>query len=119
MTEKQNTKQYDLEERTYKFARRVNAYTKSLPVNSVNIEIGKQLIRSGGSVGANYIEANESFSRKDFIMRVKICRKEAKESSYWLKLSEANREYLNEKDLLIKEADELMKIFGSIIEKCK
>ena len=79
---------YDLEDRTFKFARRVNVYVNSLPRTISNQENGKQLVRSSGSVGANYIEANESFSRKDFVMRVKICRKEAKESQYWLRLTE-------------------------------
>ena len=78
---------YDLEERTFIFAQVVTKYIKLLPKNLTNIEIGKQLIRSAGSVGANYIEANEALSKKDFLMRIKICRKEAKESHYWLRLS--------------------------------
>ena len=119
MSQIQNTKHFDLEERTYKFAKKVNSYVKILPKDCCNLENGKQLIRSSGSVGANYIEANESLSKKDFVMRVKICRKEAKESSYWLKLSEPSEGSLNAKDSLIKEANELTKIFGSIIEKCK
>jgi four helix bundle protein len=88
-----------------------------LPRTISNIEDSKQLIRSSGSVGANYIEANESLSKKDFIMRVKICRKEAKETIYWLRLVNTNIE--NERNILIKEGTELMKIFGSILEKCK
>jgi four helix bundle protein len=71
-------------------------------------------------VGANYIEANESLSKKDFSMRVKICRKEAKESRYWLRLIEARGEDAeNRRQSLINEATELMKIFGSIVEKAK
>jgi len=71
-------------------------------------------------VGANYIEANEALSKKDFAMRVKICRKEAKESGYWLKLTEVNREDAEkQRKLLIQEATELTKIFGSILEKTK
>ena len=79
-----NSKQYDydLEDRTFEFARRVRLLVKQLAKTAANIEDGKQLIRSSGLVGANYIEANESFSRKDFFMRIKICRKEAKESNY-------------------------------------
>jgi four helix bundle protein len=73
-------KQYDLEDRTFEFARRVRALVKIIPKTIGNIEDGKQLVRSSGSVGANYIEANESLSKKDFLMRVKISRKEAKES---------------------------------------
>lgn len=77
---------YDLEERTFQFAKRVRLYIKKLPKTISTIEDGKQIIRSSGSVGANYIEANEALSKKDFLMRVKICRKEAKESAYFLRL---------------------------------
>ncbi len=72
-----------------------------------------------GSVGANYIEANESLSKKDFIMRIKICRKEAKESRYWLRLIDisGNGEHEEERKALIQEASELMNIFGSILRK--
>ena len=119
MTKIQNAKQYDLEDRTLNFARRVNKYVNNLPRTTSNIENGRQLVRSAGSVGANYIEANEALSRKDFAMRVKICRKEAKESKYWLTLTEPKPDDLGERDLLIKEAGELTKIFGSIVEKSK
>jgi len=119
MSEIRNTKQYDLEERTFKFARDCRAFVKKLPKTTGNIEDGKQLVRSSGSVGANYIEANESFSKKDFVLRAKISRKEAKESRYWLKLVDAggNQDLEKERELLIKEATELMNIFGSIIRK--
>lgn len=118
MTKIQNSKQYDLEERTLKFAKEVIGFVKGLPRSLANAEIAKQLIRSSGSIGANYIEANESLSKKDFLMRIKICRKESKESIYWLKLLETEDQ---EKSggLLIREATELMKIFGSIVEKTK
>ena len=82
MTEIQNTKHYDLEERTFEFARRCRVFVKILPKTIGNIEDGKQLIRSSGSVGANYIEANESLSKRDFVLRAKICRKEVKEIRY-------------------------------------
>jgi four helix bundle protein len=84
-----------------------------------NIEDGKQVIKASGSVGANYIEANESLSKKDFIMRIKICRKEAKESRYWLRLLDINSqlELEDEQNHLVQEATELMKIFGSILQK--
>ncbi len=90
-----------------------------LPKTIPNIENGKQLVRSGGSVGANYIEANEALSRKDFVLRIKICRKESKESRYWLHLTEPFPENIPEKEALIKEATEFIKIFNSIIEKSK
>jgi len=80
----------------------------------------KQLVRSSGSVGANYIEVNESLNKKDLTMRVKICRKEAKESRYWLNLLQVNNENMEKrKALLIQEATELTKIFRAIVEKCE
>ncbi len=115
----QNTQQYDLGERTLKFTKRVVIYVNNLLKTVSNIEVGKQLIRSAGSVGANYIEAEESLSKKDFIMRIKISRKEAKESRYWLILSEPKLDQYREKDELIQESTELMKIFGSIVEKSR
>ena len=119
MTEVQKSKLYDLEERTFTFAQRTRSFIKKLPKTVGNFEDGKQLIRSSGSCGANYIEANESFSKKDFVLRVKICRKEAKESRFWLKLVDTNndRELEKERDELIQEATELMNIFGAIIRK--
>jgi len=119
MEEISKNKPYDLEERTFQFAKRAFSYFRLLPKTATNIEVSKQGIRSSGSIGANFIEANEAFSRKDFAMRVKICRKEAKESIYWLRLSEPNEHQEQEKNELIGEATELMKIFGSIIEKSK
>lgn len=119
MDENQNFKQYDLEERTFQFAKNVALYIKQIFKSISNIEYGKQVIRASGSVGANYIEANEALSKKDFIMRIKICRKEAKESAYWLRLIvETNDEkYKHEGMILHKEAIELKKIFSSILVK--
>ena len=113
-----NTKIYDLEERTLKFAKSVVNFTNLLPKTVANTEMVKQVIRSSGSVGANYIEANESLGKKDFAMRIRICRKEAKETIYWLKLVETNTDSLeNKRDMLVKEGTELMKIFGAILLK--
>ena len=118
MTETQNPKRYDLEERTFKFAKRVRILVSKLTKTISNIEDGKQAVRSSGSIGANYIEANEALSKKDFMMRIKICRKEAKETNYWLNLFDINNTELeNERKLLTKEASELTNIFGSIIRK--
>lgn len=119
MKDSRNSKRYDLEERTFEFAKRTRNYVNNLPKSLSNIEYGRQLVRSSGSVGANYIEANESLSRKDFGMRVKISRKEIKESKYWIELTEPKDDFLKERQLLISEAIELMKIFGSIVEKIK
>ncbi|OGZ67531.1 MAG: four helix bundle protein [Candidatus Staskawiczbacteria bacterium RIFCSPHIGHO2_02_FULL_34_10] len=115
----QNSKRYDLGDRTLEFAKRVVAYVNRLPRTIANIEVGKQLVRSSGSVGANYIEAEESLSRKDFCMRIKISRKEAKESRYWILISEPIAQQQLEKDILVQEGTELTKIFGAIIEKSK
>jgi four helix bundle protein len=120
MAKIENSKQYNLEQRTLEFAKAVIRFVKALQMSMANIEVAKQLIRSAGSIGANYIEANESLSKKDFLMRIKICRKESKETTYWLKLVEIKeRDEEKERSLLIAEATELMKIFGSIVEKAK
>ncbi|KKU49018.1 four helix bundle protein [Candidatus Uhrbacteria bacterium RIFCSPLOWO2_12_FULL_46_10] len=120
MTQITSTKQrpYDSEERTLQFAKHVSQFIRGLPKNITNIEYAKQLARSAGSVGANYIEANECLSRKDFAMRVKIAKKEAKESRYWLQLLEVSTP-VDDKDRLnlIDEATQLMKIFGAVIER--
>jgi len=119
MTKIQNTKQYDLEERTFQYAKNVALYIRQLPRNVSNLEYDKQAVDASGSVGANSIEANEALSKKDFIMRIKICRKEAKESAYWLRLIiETNDEkYKQEGKKLREEALELKKIFSSILLK--
>jgi len=112
------TKIYDLEERTYVFAKECRILVKSLPKTISNIEDGKQLVRSSGSTGANYIEANEKLGNKDFLMRAKIARKEAKESHYWLKLlSDMNPSSNETIEELKLEALEIKKILSAIINK--
>jgi len=106
---------YDLEERTYQFAKDIRLFIKHVPKTLTNVDDCKQLGRSSGSVGANYIEANEAVSRKDFIYRIKICRKEIKESRLFLKLFDTGMENDEPKHQLINEAIELEKIFGAII----
>jgi four helix bundle protein len=112
-----DSSRFDLEDRTYEFARSVRAFVKRLPRTICNIEDVKQLVRSSGSVGSNYIEANDSLSRKDFLMRIRICRKESKESRYWLRLldtrEDAKLETVRQK--MTSEAEQLMKIFGAIL----
>jgi len=119
MAEKRNPKQYDLEDRTLEFAKRVRTFVKQLKKTIANEEDGRQLVKASGSVGANYIEANESLGKKDFLMRIKICRKEAKESRYWLRLIDADgqAELEKEREALENEARELAHIFGSIVTK--
>jgi four helix bundle protein len=112
---KPSKRAYDLEERTYKFAKRVREFVKDLPRSISNLEDTKQLVRASGSVGANYIEANETLGDKDFIYRMRICRKEAKESRYFLKLLTVHDEH--EREELVQEATELMLIFNAIVRK--
>ncbi|HEY2414190.1 MAG TPA: four helix bundle protein [Pirellulaceae bacterium] len=111
--------QYDLESRTYRFAKQTREFVKRLPRTICNIEDVKQLARSSNSVGANYIEANESLSKKDFRMRIKICRKESKESAYHLRLldTRGSDELNARRDSLVQEATELLKIFNAILRK--
>ncbi len=119
MSEIKNSKPYDLEERTAQFAEHCRDFVKKLPKTTPNFEYGKQLIRSSGSQAANYIEANEALGKKDFLMRVKTCRKETKESCLWLRLCDTNndQELEKERKSLIAEGIELRKIFTSILEK--
>src|SRR6476620_5403638 len=103
---------YDLEERTFRFAVAVRALSRSLPIDIANREDLRQIVRSSGSVGANYIEANDGISRSDFAYRIKVSKKEAKESIYWLRLlAESNPSSRLAILELTREAEELMKIF--------
>ena len=110
---------YDLEERTFQFAKRVRMFAKDIPFSIAVAEDIKQAVRSSGSIGANYIEANESSSDKDFLYRIKISRKEAKESIYWLRLLKETSDQLDSNRMqdLIDEANELRRILSSIIKK--
>ncbi len=110
---------YDLEERTALFAERVRNFCLKLPKNAANVEYIQQLIRSGSSPGANYIEANESIGDKDFKMKIKTCRRESKESAYWLRLviSDGSAEQENERTYLRQEAKEFILIFTAILKK--
>jgi len=120
MTKNQNTKQYDLEDRTLEFGKRIIHLSKALPKNAINFRLVDQVVRSGTSMGANYREANETETKKDFLFRMRICRKEGKETIYWLNLIiEANPEFEKRIQPLLKETYELVKIFAAIIEKCK
>ena len=117
MPQNENSKRFDLEDRTFAFAKRARALVKRLEKTIGNVEDSRQLVRASGSIGANYIEANESLSKKDFVCRIKICRKEAKESRYWLRLVEPPPTAMNERDCLVQEAQELMNTFGAIVRK--
>lgn len=112
------TKRYDLEERTAVFAERIRDFCLKLPKNIINNQYIPQLIRSGSSPGANYIEANECIGTKDFAMKIKTCRRESKESAYWLRLviTDKSIEIENERHALKQEAKELVLIFTTILK---
>ena len=109
----------ELSERTFGFARDVRKAVNQLPKTLSAREDSKQVIRSSGSVAANYLEAQEGLSRKDFFYRLKVCRKEARESQLWLELlAEDGGETVSERlDRLIDEANQLTRIFSSIVKK--
>jgi len=112
-------KVYDLEERTALYAERIRDFCLKLPKNQANNEYIPQLIRSGSSPGANYIEANESIGDKDFKMKIRTCRREAKESAYWLRLIITDKSSImeDESKALRQEAKEFVLIFTSILKK--
>lgn len=110
---------YDLEERTFEFAKAVRNFVKALPRTVSNEVDVRQVVRSSGSVGANYIESQEALSKKDFRLRVRISRKEAKETRYWLRLLTTNDAPVleHERERLVQECTELLKILSAIINK--
>jgi len=120
MTNNLKSKHYDLEPRTLEFGKRVIRLAKALPKNLINNRLIDQVIRSGTSIGANYREANETETKKDFQFRIRICRKESKETIYWLNLiTEANPEFNERIKPLLQETIELVKIFATILIKSK
>ena len=113
-------KKFDLEERTAKFAENIIDLVKKIRINPVNKRIVEQLVGSGGSIGANYCEATESESKKDFIHKVGIAKKEIKETKHWLRLlARSNDELKEELRSLWKESQELLLIFSKIISSCR
>ena len=111
---------FDLEERSFNFAKKVIDLTEKLPKSDKNKIHSNQILRSSSSIGANYIEANEGLGTKDFYLRLKIARKEAKETRFWLKLIEySNSDLRYEIKILTDEVTELIKIFSSIINKAR
>jgi four helix bundle protein len=109
---------YDLEERTYEFAKSIRCFVRKLEINIWNREDIKQVVRSSGSVASNYIEVNEKLGDKDFLMKLRISKKEAKETILWLRLIEVKTDTLEEeRTSLINEAKELQNILGAIFKK--
>ena len=109
----------DLQERTQTFAANVRTFVRSVPKTIVILDDLKQLIRSSGSVGANYIEARAAVSKKDFLYRIRICRKEAEESLFWLSLIQEHIDDVHKKKclILLQEIRELASIFTAGAKK--
>ncbi len=109
-------KNYNLEERTARFGEAVIRFVKRIPQDAINKRLISQIVASAGSVGANYCEANEGESKKDFTHKISICKKEVKETKHWLRmLASSNPECKNDLRILYKEAHELLLIFAKII----
>jgi len=105
--------------RTFDFAERVREFVNAVPRTPSNFEDIRQVIRSSGSVAANYLESQEGLSRKDFFYRIKVCRKESRESGLWLRLIKtgAKEELERAREALVTESEELKRIFASIAGK--
>jgi len=115
-----NSKQYDLEDRTLQYSKKVIELCRELPVGDINRRLKDQLLRSATSIGANYREVNETDTKKDFKNRIRIAKKEAKETVYWLELLlELNSQFDYKIRLLLKETNEFVKILAAIYFKIK
>lgn len=111
---------YDLEERTAKFGENIIDFIQTLSKNDINRSLLSQIVRSATSIGANYMEANQAVSKKDFRNKIHICRKEANETKHWLRMiARANSNRKDEIKKLWKEAHELILIFSKIAKSCK
>jgi four helix bundle protein len=111
---------YDLEERLAQFSEQVIDLAKQIPQNNINQRLIPQAVSSSGSSGANYCEACEAESKKDFRHKIAITKKELRESKHWLRLiARANEEQINECRKLYKEAHELLLIFSKILKSSK
>lgn len=118
MAGEKNPKKYDLEERTAKFGENIINFAKIIPVNPVTQRIIPQLVACGTSIGANYCEADDAESGKDFKHKIGICKKEAREAKYWLRIvATAVLELKDQARHLWQEAKELHLIFNSIYQK--
>ncbi|MDR3642094.1 MAG: four helix bundle protein [Candidatus Doudnabacteria bacterium] len=115
-----NDKIYDLEERTALFSEAVIEFAKLVPQNAITTNLIIQFVKSGTSMGANYCEADAAESRKDFEHKMGICKKEAKETRYWLRIIAKTCPELKDKaEILWKESHELLLIFSAIIKNTK
>lgn len=120
MSNKDPIKKYDLEERTAKFGENSIKFAKKITLNPITSPIVNQFIRSSTSVGANYCEADDAESRMDFKHKIGICKKEAREAKYWLRMiATTDSKFKEEAKILWKEAKELNLIFNAIIRTTK
>ncbi len=111
---------YDLEERTARFGEDIIEFAKKIPRNSITIALTTQLVKAATSVGANYCEADDACSKKDFVNKISICKKESRETKHWLRMiSKAIETLRDEAKRHLQEAQELNLIFASIINKCR
>ena len=115
---------YDIKERCLRFAVKIVSFVDRLPKTIAGYEIGRQLLKAGTSVGANVEEADGAVSKKDFVNKIGIARKEARESNYWLKVIDLSNLLKKQNDneelkWLLNESKELMKILSSIMSKAK
>lgn len=118
MSKPKSQKKYDLEERTSTFAEKNISFAKKIPKSPVTIPIITQLVKAGTSIGANYAEADAASSKRDFKHKIGICKKESKETRYWLRIvAKAEPKLENEAKELWQEAQELLLIFSSILKK--
>ena len=109
-----------IRERSYDFAVRMIKFVNSLPKNAINSIIGKQVLSSGTSIGANVEEAEGAFSKDEFTYKMSISFKEAKETNYWLRLIKGSTMVNSQElDFLIQESEELTKILASIVKSSK
>ena len=120
MNDLPNNYNYDLEERTAKLGEDIILFCKSLPQNTINEILIRQVVRSGTGIGANYMEANSASSKKDFKNKIFICKKETQEAKHWLRMiAKANPNHKKECQKLWQETQELTLIFGKIISSSK
>jgi four helix bundle protein len=115
-----DARKYDLAERTAQFGEQVIRFAKKIKRDPVTLTLIRQLVRSATSIGANYVEADEAGSKKEFRYRISVCKRETRETQYWLRMLVAAAPELAESAReLWKEANELILIFGSIYRNSK
>lgn len=111
---------YDLEERTAKFGEDIIEFAKKIPINLITNPLITQLVKSGTSIGANYCEADDACSKRDFVNKISICKKESRETKHWLRMiAKSVKSLEDEAKRYSNEAQELNLIFASIMRKCK